>query len=141
MVKDNGSGFKLLQFTKEEWARHVFDIFHRDDDTLAFHHIPYLEEDKDGRWIPYDNMDIELKEGIYTIAFTLVDNQGTKEENDECRFCSEKHNGIYYDLRYGSIKDLKISKNIEVIAYNYCTLYNEGDHKSHWDLVRKMGLI
>jgi hypothetical protein len=33
------------------------------------------------------------------------------------------------------------SLNVNVLAYHYCTFYNEVDHTNHWDLARKMGLI
>ena len=140
-------GFRMKQYKKEEWLSYITDIFYRDDDVLAFHYIPYYSEGGDSKWTPYVQGDKELPKGIYVFAFMMVDGiVPIEDEENDIQWSDIKHNQIYYyiycnDYPKMSIKDLKIPENINVLAYHYCTFYNQVDHTNHWDFARKMGLI
>jgi hypothetical protein len=144
--RDMCLGFRMKDHKKEEWLNYITDIFHRDDDVLAFHYIPYYSEGGDSKWTPFVHEEKELLKGIYVFAFMMVDGIVPKEDEEYDIVWSDiKHNDIYYCIfnvfPKMSIKDLKIPENINVLAYHYCTFYNEVDHTNHWDLARKMGLI
>lgn len=140
-------GFQTKKFKLEEWKSYVTYAFSDDIDVLAYHFVPYYEGVPTDKWIPFDaNEDKVLPKGKYVFAVTQKDTIVSEDEDCDLRWDkSLLNNGIYYCNYEGwhetSIKELRIPKDMKVLAYHYCTYYNEYDHSSHWALAQMKGLL
>lgn len=137
-----------------------FESCYSDENILAYHYIPYYTKE-DRKWIGFEKNDEERKIGFYTFAYLLTGDDLTQEEKEydwvddyansvqmsdflsPWELTNTKANGINYTVDCLGIPfdKLRIPSNIKVLAYNYCSIYTEDNHSSHWELARKMGLI
>ena len=136
------------------------DSWYSDENILAYHYIPFYTDIESKEWIPFIQDDEERKDGFYTFAYIVTDEEPQEEDDYDriddydnwiksvdfpCRFelCKTNQDEVHYcsDLFGGQTNRLRIPNNMKVLAYHYCTYYNEDDHHSHWKLAQKMGLI
>lgn len=130
------------------------------ENVLAYHYIPYYTQE-DRNWIRFEKNDKERKGGFYTFAYFQTGEDLTQEEKEydwvddydnwvqmtdfpsPWELTNTKAYGINYTVNSLGIPfdKLRIPSNINVLAYNYCSLYTEDDHTNHWDLAEELGLI
>ena len=144
---DNHVAFELRQYKEEDWSIKLCEALCYDE-VLATHYMSYYEEDTIGKWTLIDNSERVLQDAIYTFAYKVSDNEEMKEDDEVYRISlwnSVKHNGISYACAFirskTTIGELKIPKNVELIAYNRCRYYNDDDFCKHLELAKKLRLI
>lgn len=123
------------------------------ENLLAYHFIPYYKGVDNIKWFSFEN-NVTYKFGYYIIAYKLngykkpteddwdYERRGAyslpaikKQANTECQ-------GISYSvLKTSGISEMCIHDDTQVLAYSFCSYYDETDHGSHWDMAEKLGII
>jgi hypothetical protein len=114
---------------------------------LAYHFIPYYKGVDNIKWFSFEN-NVTYKFGYYIIAYKLngykkpTEDDWDYERRGAYSLRAIEEQGISYSvLKTSGISDMRIHDDTQVLAYSFCSDYNEIDHMIHWDMAEKLGII